>query len=111
MQKCIDKANPKQKDFLISKIASLTRDFVRNPFGNYVIQYVLDLKDNSINKKIYHQIKGDILDLGKQKFSSNVIEKCLEFNDEDIKEQMVNEILTADHFIDFLLDQYGNYVI
>jgi len=40
-----------------------------------------------------------------------VIEKCLEHNSEDVKEEMVKEILNAPSFYDFLLDQYGNYVI
>jgi hypothetical protein len=40
-----------------------------------------------------------------------VIEKCLEHNSPEIKEAMVLEILSADSFYEFLLDQYGNYVI
>jgi hypothetical protein len=40
-----------------------------------------------------------------------VIEKCLEHNSVEVKEAMVKEILSADSFYDFLLDQYGNYVI
>jgi hypothetical protein len=51
------------------------------------------------------------LELGKQKFSSNVIEKCLELNTPEIKNSMVQEMLQAESYIDFLQDQYGNYVI
>ena len=40
-----------------------------------------------------------------------MIEKCLEHNSTDIKEAMVKEIMQAGSFFDFLLDQYGNYVI
>lgn len=47
---------------------------------------------------------GSLLTLGKEKFSSNVIEKCLEHNAEDVKEAMVKEILAADSFYEFLLD-------
>lgn len=54
---------------------------------------------------------GSLLELGKQKFSSNVIEKCLEHNSNEVKEAMVKEILSANSYYDFLLDQYGNYVI
>lgn len=54
---------------------------------------------------------GSLLELGKEKFSSNVIEKCLEHNSVEIKEAMVKEILSAHSFYDFLIDQYGNYVI
>ena len=54
---------------------------------------------------------GSLLELGKEKFSSNVIEKCLEHNSTQIKEAMVKEILSADSFYEYLIDQYGNYVI
>jgi len=52
-----------------------------------------------------------LLVLAKQKFSSNVIEKCLEFNTNEVRDQMVEEILQAPSFYEFLVDQYGNYVI
>jgi len=35
----------------------------------------------------------------------------LEHNSNEIKEAMVKEILSSDSYYDFLLDQYGNYVI
>lgn len=65
----------------------------------------------SINKLIGSCLLGSLLELGKEKFSSNVIEKCLEHNSPEVKEAMVREILGADSFYEFLLDQYGNYVI
>ena len=84
---------------------------MRNPYGNYVVQYVLELKSLEINKLIGKRLLGSLLELGKEKFSSNVIEKCLEHNSSEVKEAMVKEILSSDTFYDFLLDQYGNYVI
>ncbi len=84
---------------------------MRNPYGNYVVQYVLELRILEINKIIGKRLLGSLLELGKEKFSSNVIEKCLEHNSNEVKEAMVREILNAESFYDFLLDQYGNYVI
>ena len=77
---------------------------MRNPFGNYVVQYVLELKSVDINKQIGQRLLGSLLLLGREKFSSNVIEKCLEHNSTEVKEAMVREILSADSFYDFLLD-------
>lgn len=34
------------------EIAKNTRTFVKNPYGNYVVQYVLELKSVDVNKKI-----------------------------------------------------------
>ena len=45
MQKCIDSANHHQRKYLILKIAENTRLFVKDAFANYVIQYILNLKD------------------------------------------------------------------
>ena len=59
-------------------IAKHTRIFVKDPFANYVIQYVLDLKMIDVNREVGVQLLGSLLALSREKFSSNVIEKCLE---------------------------------
>jgi hypothetical protein len=46
-----------------------------------------------VNKLIGKRLLGSLLILGKEKFSSNVIEKCLEHNSPEVKEAMVKEIL------------------
>ena len=68
------------------EIASNTLTFVKNPFANYVVQFVLKLKYAEINKLISEQLMSDLINLSKQKFSSNVIEKCLEFNTNQMNE-------------------------
>jgi len=93
MQKCIDSANQQQKRDLTLTIARHTKLFVRDPFANYVIQYVLDLKMDEINTEIGNQLLGSLLTLGREKFSSNVIEKCLENTTAHIRSQMVAEII------------------
>lgn len=92
-----------------------TLTFVRNPYGNYVIQYILELNDFSVNAEIAKQLAGSLIELityeKSRKFSSNVIEKCLQLNLEDTRNAMVKEMLTAESYLPFLRDQYGNYVI
>jgi hypothetical protein len=43
------------------KIAEHTQVFVRNPYGNYVVQYVLELKILEVNKKIGQMLLGSLL--------------------------------------------------
>ena len=40
-----------------------------------------------------------------------MLEKCLELNTRAVQDLMVEEMLTAHSYLEFLLDQYGNYVI
>ena len=52
------------------------------------------------------------MELGCEKFSSNVIEKCMEHTTKDVKLAMVKEVMSGSKFFyQFLNDQYGNYVI
>lgn len=84
---------------------------MKDPFANYVIQYILDLKLPEVSAIVGEQLLGLLLVLSKEKFSSNVIEKCLESTSPDIRSRMVDEVMQATNFKDYLADQYGNYVI
>ena len=44
-------------------------------YGNYVIQYVISLKDQFLIEKIINSFRNNIEYLSKQKFASNLIEK------------------------------------
>lgn len=65
---------------------------------------MLDLKVPEVNREIGDQLLGSLLRLGKEKFSSNVIEKCLENTTSEVKQAMVAEIMQATSFYDFLTD-------
>jgi len=45
MQKCIDGGSKRQKQELIKVITKNTTVFVKNPYGNYVVQFVLEKKN------------------------------------------------------------------
>lgn len=47
----------------------------QDPFGNYVVQYILDLPNPRFSDALIRQFLGHICQLAVQKFSSNVIEK------------------------------------
>ena len=49
--------------------------------------------------------------LGKEKFSSNVIEKLLDYNTDRAIMAMIHEILSTNSFFDHLNNQYGNYFV
>ena len=61
---------------MIKKIIKNTQILVVDQFGNYVVQYVIMMRDFSVNKLISDEfLQMNIINLSKQKFSSNVVEK------------------------------------
>jgi hypothetical protein len=54
---------------------------------------------------------GQVPSLSKQKFSSNVIEKCLRTADSPMKRCLIEEMLPSNELERMLRDSYANYVI
>ena len=63
---------------LIDFICLNGSEIVQNPFGNYVIQHMLEEYGAENIKEIIQVIIDNINSLSMQKFSSNIIEKCLD---------------------------------
>jgi hypothetical protein len=49
----------------------------QDAFGNYVVQYVLELGQSEASQAIITQLNSHFAELSMQKFSSNVVERCL----------------------------------
>lgn len=111
LQRCIDHASGHQKARLISQITSHSFALVQDPFGNYVVQYILDLAEPSFTNPLCSTFAGNIPQLSKQKFSSNVIEKCLRTADNYMKREMIDEFLAGNELEKMLRDSFANYVV
>jgi hypothetical protein len=111
LQRCIDHASGFQKVQLVRQITNNSFQLVQDPFGNYVVQYILDLNEPSFTTPMCHNFQGKIAELSKQKFSSNVIEKCMRCADPPTKAMMIAELMDPNELEKLMRDSYGNYVI
>ncbi|KAJ1298419.1 hypothetical protein BS78_01G451800 [Paspalum vaginatum] len=111
LQRCITTARGPYQAKLIVEICARGFELAQDPFGNYVVQYVLELKIPSANAHLASQFEGKYVYLSKQKVSSNVVEKCLKLFPDDAKAVIIRELLRGSHFEQLLQDPYANYVI
>ncbi|KAJ9625485.1 uncharacterized protein PV06_01772 [Exophiala oligosperma] len=111
LQRCIDHAQGFQRAQLIARITHCAFDLVQDPFGNYVVQYILDLDEPAFTKPLCDAFAGRIPALSKQKFSSNVIEKCLRSADTETKKAMIEEMIMGPELEKMLRDAFANYVV
>ena len=70
---------------------------IEDAFGNYLVQNVLKLKNDLCNEQILNFIAGDFVRLSQLKFSSNVIEKCLETSQ---AAHQIDQIFKGTHYWD-----------
>jgi hypothetical protein len=111
LQRCIDHASGDQKIWLIGRITDNAYTLVRDPFGNYVVQYIIDLNETSFTEPLVRQFQTRICELSRHKFSSNVVEKCLRCALDPSKDMIVDELLSPGEMERLLRDSYANYVI
>jgi len=109
VNRCIDNANEKQLNELVAKVASVALSLVQDQFGNYVVQHLLSTKPQ-FSATIVKGLLGHIPELSVQKFSSNVIEKCLQAADPDLYASIISELTNA-NLLELLQDRYANFVI
>lgn len=111
LQRCIDNASDNQKRQLAHAITEAAPRLVQDPFGNYVIQYVLDLAIPEYTSLVIKKFMGRICTLSVQKFSSNVIEKCIRNATKFTRRQLIEELLKRDRLDLLIRDSYANYVV
>jgi hypothetical protein len=138
MQRCLEKGTWNQKINLANYIIVEMTSLIEDPYGNYLVQNVIKLNDQHKNELIFQEIAKDFIRLSQLKFSSNVIEKCLdsclsEGNEPHIEKIFKGTYQQDDHQImsglgylgtnidiktrvnfivqKLIYNQYGNYVI
>ncbi|BFZ55566.1 hypothetical protein PYCC9005_002607 [Savitreella phatthalungensis] len=111
LQRCIDHASKQQRDQVIRRVIADARQLVQDPFGNYVVQYVLDLGDVILVDELIKHLCGGLSAFSMQKFSSNVVEKCLRVARSETRARMIAELLPRQRLDRLLRDSYGNYVV
>ncbi|GMH00139.1 hypothetical protein Nepgr_001978 [Nepenthes gracilis] len=110
LQRCIDHSDGEHRQKLIAGICANGLLLAQDPYGNYVVQYIIELKIASASASLISQFERHYVHLSMQKFSSHVVEKCLKFCEES-QPRIVHELLSVSYFEQLLQDPYANYVI
>ncbi|QRV76152.1 Pumilio-family RNA binding repeat [Ceratobasidium sp. AG-Ba] len=111
LQRCIDHASDSQRIQLVTEITFNALTLVQDPYGNYVVQYILDLNDNRFSDAVIRQFVGNVCALSVQKFSSNVIEKCIRVAEHNTRKMLIEELLHRNRLEKLLRDSFGNYCV
>ncbi|KAL0635529.1 hypothetical protein Q9L58_005460 [Maublancomyces gigas] len=70
-----------------------------------------DLNETQFSEPLILQFRGRVCELSKQKFSSNVIEKCIRVASPQSKKILLEEMMNQTELEKLLRDSYANYVI
>lgn len=120
LKKCVDRSEGAMKEKIVDSIAAGALELVQDAFGNYVVQHLL-LNNKVVGPnpnvgRVIDGLKGHVFELSLQKYSSNVLEKCLGSALDKDRNKIINEILNppeqkpSQAICLLLFHQFGNYV-
>jgi hypothetical protein len=101
-----------QKEKICNKIIQDLDKLINNKYGNYSVQAIINTlkEEKKLIEQIYKYISSNIVELSKQKYSSNVLDAFIMKKDEFSK-MIIDDIIKNNQVKDIIKDQYGNYVI
>lgn len=111
IQRCLDSPHSDSRANLVHRIVEKCLELMQDAYGNYVVQYVLDVCADKDVHAVCESVVGKVNLLAIQKFSSNVMEKCLERCTDRVKELYLHEISDPERIRELMMDPFGNYVV
>jgi hypothetical protein len=109
LKDCFDSFSNDNVIKIVKCIEKNITTIITNQYGNYIIQSILEMKNKEIKKSVFDLVRNNLILFATQKYSSNVIEKCIDNND-DVGCALMKQILIGDTFERLLLNNFGNYV-
>jgi len=111
IQRCLDSPPGPARSNLVRRIVDKSLELMQDAYGNYVVQYVLDVCSDDDVHAVCESVVGKVSLLAIQKFSSNVMEKCLERCTDRVKEHYMQELSDSERIRELMMDPFGNYVV
>jgi len=114
MQRALDRCAPEDREAVFAIIAANCVELSMDPYGNYLVQYLLQSDNTEVLSTILPQaFAHSMIALCCNKFSSNVVEKCLYHLAPHAQHAMIFALFSApeDQILHLLQDSFGNYIV
>ncbi|KAF8894634.1 armadillo-type protein [Infundibulicybe gibba] len=116
LQRCLEHLPDEHTRPLLEELHKYTVNLMQDQFGNYVVQFVLENGKPQDKAVIISKLRGQMLQMARHKFASNVCEKALVCADLETRRVLIDEMMTPKHdgvspIVTMMKDQYANYVL
>ena len=111
MQKYLQTSDPEMLKNLISNLIENCLLLIVDQFGNYVIQSILLMRNINYGNQIAEKITENVCFFAKHKYSSNVVEKCLDHCDGTARDKLIDKLSLPESIQSLILDEHGNYIV
>jgi len=91
---------------------------MQDPYGNYALQEIMDKWQEQVFLPLIAEdgksvvcTTNKIAQLSIQKFSSNVVEKCIKMGNKEQRSQIILQFSKMEKLVNLMQNSFGNYVV
>jgi len=116
VQRLLECSRDPAKSNMLQELHAYAPSLITDQYGNYVIQNVVEHGQARDRDRIFAVIKSNLVAYSRQKFASNVVEKCLTYCREEQRREVMHMLCAKNAIGECALhllvrDSFGNYVI
>lgn len=109
-QKCLDFATSSPKQQLMNSVYKNVIKLIFDSQGHYVINHVVSFKNFKFTKDLVEKVLEELnfKVICKHKYSSTILEKCLEFSTLETRKIIIDHLKEETNFRELISDQNGS---
>ena len=110
IQKILE-SDSENTESIINNIINNALTLITHQYGNYTIQYILQMKNSLYTFRLIMVLLPNFTNLCLQKYSSTILEKCFELSDESTRNLLLQMLYNQNIMRTLVCNKYGNYVV
>lgn len=118
IKKLIANTSPINRPILIQFCREHIIELMQDPYGNYALQEIMDKWQEQVFLPLIAEdgksvvcTTNKIAQLSIQKFSSNVVEKCIKMGNKEQRSQIILQFSKMEKLVNLMQNSFGNYVV
>ncbi|KEF61182.1 uncharacterized protein A1O9_02747 [Exophiala aquamarina CBS 119918] len=116
VQRMLEHCQPKVKRVILDELLQNIQPLILDSYGNYVVQHIIQSGEPQDRRFVVNIVIKQLLVFSKHKFASNIVEKSIDFADQDQRIEILRQLTTPDEMgstpvLGLMRDQFGNYVL
>ena len=116
VQRMLEHCQPRVKRVILDELLQNIQPLILDSYGNYVVQHIIQNGEPQDRRFVVDFVLKQLLNFSKHKFASNIVEKSIDYADEDQRTEILRQLTKPDEMgstpvLGLMRDQFGNYVL
>ncbi|KAK5064643.1 hypothetical protein LTR84_000477 [Exophiala bonariae] len=116
VQRMLEYCQPQVKRVILDELLQNIQPLILDSYGNYVVQHIIQNGEPHDRRFVVDYVLKQLLNFSKHKFASNIVEKSIDYADEDQRAEILRQLTRPDELgstpvLGLMRDQFGNYVL